>query len=110
VYPSIAASYAGTVFDVMTNEKTSMFLTSVHQNGGSISGYFQGLGLAGSFKGTVTPAGHVQFTVTVQPGGSTLSFKGDIKIGGDMEGSFVVLDQHGQETGESGLWYVASNP
>ncbi len=110
VYPSIAASYAGTVFDVMTNEKTSMFLTSVHQNGGSISGYFQGLGLAGSFKGTVTPAGHVQFTVTVQPGGSTLSFKGDIKIGGDIVGSFVVLDQYGQETGESGLWNVSSNP
>ena len=110
VYPSIAASYAGTVFDIMTNEKTSMFLTSVHQNGGSISGYFQGLGLAGSFKGTVTPAGHVQFTVTVQPGGSTLSFQGEIKIGGDIEGSFVVLDQYGESTGESGLWNVSFNP
>lgn len=110
VYPGIAASYAGTVFDLMTNEKTSMFLKHVQQNGGSISGTFQGLGLVGSFKGTVTPTGQVQFTVTVQTGKSTLSFVGDIKIGGDIVGSFVVLDQHGQRTGESGLWNVASNP
>ena len=110
MYPGIAASYAGTVFDLMTSEKTSMFLKHVQQNGGSISGTFQGLGLVGSFKGTVTPTGQVQFTVTVQTGKSTLSFVGDIKIGGDIVGSFVVLDQHGQRTGESGLWNVATSP
>jgi eukaryotic-like serine/threonine-protein kinase len=108
VYPSIAVSYAGTVADLLSNQKTSMFLTHVQQNGGSISGYFQGLGLAGPFKGTVTSTGHVQFTMTVRAGGATLSFDGDIKIGGDMTGNFEALDQHGQRTGEAGIWNVAS--
>lgn len=110
MYPNIASSYAGTVADLMTNQQTSLFLTHVQQSGGSISGYFQGLGLVGPFKGTVTPAGHVQFTVTVNwAGASTLSFEGDIKIGGDIAGTFDALDQHGQFTGESGPWYGVSN-
>jgi serine/threonine protein kinase len=110
VYPPIASSYVGTVADLMTNQQTSLFLTHVQQNGGSISGYFQGLGLNGPFKGTVTTHGHLDFTVTVNwAGASTLSFEGDIKIGGDMTGTFKVLDQHGHSTGESGIWYVASN-
>lgn len=108
-YPDIVASYAGTVLDIMNGQKTSMFLTQIHQNGGSISGYFQGLGLVGPFKGTVTPTEHLQFTVAVQGGASTLSFEGDIKIGGDLTGSFEALDQHKQPTGESGTWYVSAN-
>jgi len=111
IYPKIAASYGGEVLDLLTSEKTNMYLTNVLQNGGNISGYFQGLGLAGPFKGTVTPAGHLQFTVTVRAGESTLSFEGTIKVGGDLVGSFEVLDQHGQRTGEGGPWQgVASNP
>lgn len=109
VYPTIAASYAGTVLDLLNSEKTSMFLTQIQQNRGSISGYFQGLGLVGPFKGTVTPAGHVHFTVTVRAGQSTLSFDGDIKIGGDIAGSFEALDQNGHPTGESGLWNISSH-
>jgi len=108
-YPSIAASYAGKVLDVLTNENTSMFLTNIQQNRGGISGYFQGLGMVGPFKGSVTPTGHVQFTVKVLSGTTTLAFEGDIKIGGDMAGSFKVLDQHGQPTGESGMWNVSYN-
>ena len=86
-----------------------MFLTHIQQRQGSIQGYFQGLGFVSPFKGSITPSGHVQFTVTVQGGKSTLAFDGDIKIGGDMAGSFEVLDQHGQPTGESGVWNVASS-
>ena len=106
-YPDIAASYAGRIGDLMNNEKTDMFLTQIHQKGGSISGYFKGLGLVGPFTGTVTPKGHLQFTV--QTGISTLSFEGDIKIGGDITGTFEALNQHGQLTGESGPWYASSN-
>ena len=110
VYPDINTSYAGTVFDLMTKQKTGLFLTDNKQNGGSISGYFRGLGLVGPFKGFVTSMGHLQFTVTVNgAGASTLSFEGDIKIGGDITGTFEALDQHGQRTGESGLWNVSSN-
>jgi len=93
----------------MNGEKTDMFLTQIHQNGGSISGYFKGLGMVGPFTGTVTSKGHLRFTVTVQGGASTLSFEGDIKIGGDIVGSFKVLNQLGQFTGESGPWNVSSH-
>src|SRR6266702_2164523 len=78
-YPEISLSYAGTVLDLMNNEKTSLFLTQVHQNNGNIMGYFQGLGLDGPFTGTVTRTGHLQFTVVVPGGSSFLSFDGVIK-------------------------------
>jgi eukaryotic-like serine/threonine-protein kinase len=104
VYPDIGPSYSGTVLDLMNNEKTSLFLTHVHQNKGDITGFFKGLGMAGSFTGTVTHTGHLQFTVTVLNGSSFLFFDGDIKIGGDITGIFKALNQQRQFTGESGIW------
>jgi len=86
-----------------------MVLTRIQQNQGSIQGYFQGLGFVGPFKGSITPSGHLQFKVAVRAGQSTLWFDGDIKVGGDIVGSFEVLLGEGQPTGESGLWNVASN-
>jgi len=106
-YPDIVPNYAGTVFDLMNKEKTNLYLTQIQQSGGNISGSFKGLGLVGPFIGTVTSKGHIQFTV--QMGTSTLSFAGEIKIGGDIQGTFQALDQHGQFTGESGLWNASSN-
>jgi len=108
-YPTIGSSYAGTVLDLLNNEKTSLFLTQIHQNNGNITGYFQGLGMAGPFTGTVTRADHLQFTVTVLGGSSFLSFDGDIKIGGDITGTFKALNQQRQFTGESGIWNASSN-
>ncbi len=108
-YPGLAVSYGGTVVDLLVNEKTTMFLTQIQQKQGSISGNFQGLGLVGPFKGSITKEGHLQFNVRVSTSGATLSFEGDIKIGGDVAGSFAVLDQYGQPTGESGAWSVASS-
>ncbi len=108
-YPDIVASYAGTVLDLMNRQKTSMFLTQIHQNGGRISGHFTGLGLVGPFTGAVTTTGHLQFTVAVLGSSSFLSFDGYIKIGGDLTGTFEALDQHKQPTGESGPWNVSSN-
>jgi eukaryotic-like serine/threonine-protein kinase len=108
-YPDIGPSYAGTVLDLLNNEKTSLFLTQIHQNSGNITGYFKGLGMAGPFTGTVTHTGHLQFTVAVLGGASFLSFDGDIKIGGDITGTFKALNQQRQFTGESGLWNTSSN-
>jgi len=108
-YPDIRPSYAGTVLDMMNNENTGLFLTQIHQNGGNITGYFQGLGLAGPFTGTVTHTGHLQYTVTIQNGSSFLSFDGDIKIGGDITGTFKALNQQRQFTGEFGIWNASSN-
>ena len=109
VYPIIAASYAGTVVDLLAQEKTSMILTHIQQSQGNFQGYFQGLGFVGPFKGSITPSGHVQFVVAVRSGESTLSFEGDIKVGGDIVGSFEVLLGERQPTGESGLWNIASD-
>ncbi len=105
IYPRIAASYVGTSADLLANEKTDMFLTNIQQSQGNIHGFFHGLGLAGPFTGTVTPAGHIEFTVMAYAGNMTLSFEGDIKIGGDIAGTFRVLD-HGDFTGEYGLWNI----
>ena len=110
LYPHLANSYAGTVSDLMNNEKTAMFLTQLQQSQGRIRGDFQGLGLVGSFTGTVTPAGQVHFKVMVPTADLTLAFEGDIKIGGDMVGTFTVLDRNGTHTGESGLWNLAASP
>jgi hypothetical protein len=106
-FPTIGPSYAGTILDLMNNEKTSLMLTQIHQNNANITGYFQGLGIAGPFTGTVTHSGHLQFTVTVLGGSSFLFFDGDIKIGGDITGTFKALNQQKQFTGESGPWNAA---
>ncbi len=87
-----------------------MFLTNIYQNQGSIRGIFRGLGLVGPFRGTITPAGHLQITVTIYAGNESLAFEGVIKVGGDMAGSYAVLDRNGERTGEVGLWNVASDP
>src|SRR6266446_8360572 len=60
-YPLIASSYGGRIVDLLAKETTNMFLTNIRQSQGHIGGLFQGLGLVGSFTGTVTPAGHVLF-------------------------------------------------
>lgn len=109
IYPLLAASYAGTVADIMTKENTDLFLTNIQQNQQQIQGSFRGLGLTGAFNGTITPDGQVSFTVKIYRGTMLLQFEGTIKIGGDMAGSFAVMGQQGQHTGEIGLWNVASS-
>ncbi len=104
IYPTIANSYGGEVADRLANVTTPLFLRNIQQNQASFHGLFSGLGLAGPFTGSVTPSGHLQFSVSIQGGNSTLAFTGDIKVGGDWTGSYKVLDQRGQWTGESGLW------
>ena len=108
-YPVIAPSYAGTILDLLHNEKTNLFLTQIHQNRGNITGHFQGLGMAGPFTGIVTDTGHLQYTVAILGSSSFLAFDGDIKIGGDITGTFKALNQQRQSTGESGIWNVSSH-
>jgi eukaryotic-like serine/threonine-protein kinase len=109
MYPLLASSYSGTVGDVMTQETTNLFLSDIHQNAQHIRGSFQGLGQVGPFTGTVTPSGQVTFTVKVYGGTMTLVFDGQIKIGGDIAGSFAVLGAQGEHTGEAGVWNVAAS-
>lgn len=109
IYPPLSASYSGTVGDIMTNEKTNLLLTGIQQDQEYIHGSFRGLGLVGLFNGTITPSGKVQFTVLIYEREMTLVFEGNVKIGGDLAGSFAVLNQQGQHTGEAGLWNAATS-
>jgi serine/threonine protein kinase len=107
-FPIIAPSYFGKVGDIMTGIQTPMYLTNVQQNQGNIQGFFQGLDMVGPFKGTVTRSGSLLFKVTIWQGDGSLSFEGTIKVGGEIVGTFKVLDQHGNFTGESGLYNVGA--
>ncbi len=109
LYPPIASSYAGTVSDLsVAHTTTAMYLQSVQQNQGTIQGSFQGLGLVGPFTGTVSTSGVVHFTVNIASQDSALVFDGNIKVGGDIGGTFNVVNQSGQRTGEYGPWYVSA--
>ncbi len=109
-YPLLTGQYAGTVDDIVGNSKTNMSLSNILQSGKNINGYFRGLGLSGLFNGTIDASGHIQFKVVVYSGNSTLSFEGAIQIGGTIAGSYQVLNQNSEFTGESGLWSVAPQP
>ncbi len=107
LYPPIAASYAGTISDIaVANTSTKLYLTQVRQDQNRIAGYFQGLGLVGPFTGTVTASGKVHFTVKIDAG--VMICDGQIKVGGDIEGTFNVVDQLGRSLGEYGPWYVSA--
>jgi serine/threonine protein kinase len=106
--PKLSPCYAGTIADLMTNQTTAMYLLDIQQSQGNIHGTFQGLGLVGTFEGTVTSDEQLHFTLPVHAGEQTLAFVGTIKIGGDIKGSFRVLDQQEHFTGEFGDWYVGA--
>ncbi len=103
-YPLVARQYAGTIGDIVANTKTNMSLINVQQNESNISGYFMGLGLKGPFKGSIDSSGHILFQVAIYSGSSTLSFEGTIKLGGDIAGSYRVMNQNNEFTGENGVW------
>jgi serine/threonine protein kinase len=107
IYPPLSMQYKGGITDLIANSSTNMYLTSIQQHAQIIRGNFTGLGLSGSFVGTVNTAEHLQFQVTIYGGNETISFEGDIKVGGDIVGSYRILNQSQQFTGESGLWSVA---
>lgn len=107
LYPTLSPSYAGTISDTgVANTHTAMYLTRIQQNGSHMSGQFQGLHLVGAFDGTISPTGQVQFTVKFASG--VLKFyDGQIKLGGDMQGSFLAVDTQGNSLGEYGPWNVS---
>jgi hypothetical protein len=106
LYPPFAQSYAGEINDIgIANTKTIMYLTHIKQNQNRISGNFQGLGLIGTFTGTVSSSGIVHFTVKIDAG--TLIFDGNIKVGGDIRGTFKAIDRQGQSLSEYGDWNVS---
>jgi eukaryotic-like serine/threonine-protein kinase len=106
-YPPLASFYAGTISDIgVANKKTTLYLGQMRQNGKSIAGNFQGLGLVGSLTGTVNLFGRVH--CIVKYGTESLILDGEMKAGGEIVGTFYALDQHGQNIGKDGLWSVSA--
>jgi eukaryotic-like serine/threonine-protein kinase len=107
LYPPIASAYVGTISDIAVAKKTTkLYLGQVRQERNNIGGNFQGLGQVGSFTGIVNSSGSVRFIVKYGTG--SLIFDGDIKVGGDIGGTFYAVDAQGQNIGEYGPWYASA--
>ena len=109
LYPLLSPSYAGEINDIgAAHTRTIMYLKQIKQEQNHISGNFSGLGLIGTFTGTVSASGIVHFTVKIDAG--MLVFDGNIKVGGDIRGTFNAVDRQGQSLGEYGNWNVSVTP
>jgi len=95
--------YAGRISDIgVAATVTDLRLTQIKQNGNHITGSFQGLYQVGTFTGTVSPNESVNFSVKIDAG--FLVCQGKIKVGGELVGTFQVVDQQGNKLGEYGAW------
>ena len=114
VFPHLVSSYSGVVDDTTANPdiKASMFLSSVKQNQGTISGFFtvtQPLVGSNSFTGSVTTNRHIQFTVSSYNGNAPLLFWGTVQGNGNMSGSYCSIDTTGHcnaNVGAAGVWSI----
>jgi serine/threonine protein kinase len=91
IYPTLAGTYSGTIFDIPSNVRTNLFFTNVRQNQGQISGYLTvGPGLLGygPFSGTIDAAKRLQFTVTDADGNPTLFFEGAMQSATSLSGGY----------------------
>lgn len=103
IYPQLASNYAGTIGDSgVARTSTKLFLSNVQQNRGNISGNFSGLYQVGPFTGTVSPTGNLMFKLKISTG--FLICTGSIKVGGELQGIFRVVDAQGNSLGEYGPW------
>jgi len=109
LYPPLSPLYAGEINDIgAAHNRTNIYLKQIKQEQNRISGNFSGLGLIGIFTGTVSASGIVHFTVKIDAG--MLVFDGNIKVGGDIRGTFNAVDRQGQSLGEYGNWNVSVTP
>lgn len=87
-FPNVAKLYSGTLYSLQTGMKTGISLSGIHQQQGSICGYFSGKLANGPFKGTITANGHIQFVVTGNTGHGTFSIEGFLQPDGTIGGAY----------------------
>ena len=87
-YPKVARLYTGTIYDIPTGLTIEMSLTGIQQQQGNLCGSFIGLNETGTFQGSITTDGHVQFVVTGQAGQALFTFDGLIQPDGNLAGSY----------------------
>lgn len=113
-YPHLMTSYSGVVDDTTAHPdiKASIFLSSIQQRQGAISGYFivnQPLVGSNNFTGMVTQSHTIQFTVASYNGNAPLLFYGKIQSNGNISGSYCSVDASGRcnaNVGAAGIWNV----
>lgn len=109
-YPHVAKQYAGTIYDIATSSTTNISLTGMQLRQGNICGFFSGISEKGTFKGTITPAGHIQFLLTSNTGQATFSFDGIMLSDGSIAGSYCSPGTGTRECSDYGLWSVSPAP
>lgn len=87
-YPKLAKLYTGTIYDIPTDLITAMSLTGMQQQQGNLCGSFTGLNETGTFIGSITTDGHIQFVVTGQAGQALLTFDGLMQPDGTLAGNY----------------------
>lgn len=103
IYPQLAPDYAGTIGDSgVASTSTKLFLSNIQQNQGNINGVFNGLYEVGPFTGTVSSGGILTFKIKIATG--HLICTGSIKVGGELQGTFEVVNAQGSSLGEYGPW------
>jgi serine/threonine protein kinase len=109
LYPHLAASYYGTIDDLLTNVPYQMTLTRMQQKDGHISGFFSAMHTSGMYSGFLDTSKHIYFTVAANKYPGSLYFSGAVRADGNLLGEFCEIDQAGQclSNGVFGLWSVA---
>ena len=105
IYPKVAASYSGTIFDILANVSTKMSLSGIQQQQGNIRGNITGLRWNGPFQGSIDTGKHIQFSFTGNVGQATLTFDGNMQSDGNIGGTFCSMNQAG-ECSDYGVWSV----
>jgi len=107
-YPKVAKQYSGTFYDIATGLTANMTLTNIQQRQGKICGYSVGIPAQGTFRGTITPDGHIQFLLTSKTGQATFSFDGTMLSGGGIAGTYCSPGTAMGKCSDYGLWSVTS--
>jgi hypothetical protein len=87
-YPKVSAFYTGTLDDIPTGLTANISLIGIQQQQGNLCGSFTGLNETGTFKGSITADGHIQFVVTDLAGQTSLTFDGNIELDGTLAGNY----------------------
>jgi hypothetical protein len=117
LYPTLAGTYSGTIFDISANVSANMFLTGVRQNQSNISGYLTlrpDIQHSGPFRGTVDAMKHFQFIVTDATGNARLFFEGAMQSATTLSGDYYNCSPTGllqgnrcsRAPGSFGIWNV----
>lgn len=113
-FPAIASEYNGTIHNTPAAVDSTMSLTRMRQQQGTINGHLilgPGLQGDGDFTGQVTRDKKIQFLVPSYAGHLPLFFQGQIQGDGSMSGSYCSYRNNQCDNGNGGYgsWQVRPN-